>query len=284
MRSGAFLVVVLMVSIKAEKIDFDVFGDVDYDLNLGEENRMNYHRLNSSVEKISPALRKFLQDPHNIESNEHVEELTLYWSKKLLTVQKQTEKVDGEATALTIQAGYPMAGNIMDWFCDHICSGIRLWMYGIISETTSPLWLQLNTYFSWPYRGREKEFNSMIEAEDRNDNGGAAMLTCPSGGRQTWDCGPETNKYMMFGAWIYGKIGSRCPLCPVQGCCNRHDACWDEISIPGWERQPEIDKCDEEFKKCISDGYNGDTACQFWFSTFANLVTWFGSLFSNESF
>ncbi|KAI6203863.1 hypothetical protein M3Y94_00606200 [Aphelenchoides besseyi] len=124
MRGGTFLVLGFFVGfVKAEKIDYDVFGDVDYDLNMNEDKRMNYHHMNSSIEKISAALRKFMQKPLEIESNEHIEELTLYWSKKLLTVQKQTEKVDAEATEFAIRAGYPIAGSVLDIFCGHICWG-----------------------------------------------------------------------------------------------------------------------------------------------------------------
>ncbi|KAI6231319.1 hypothetical protein M3Y95_00369200 [Aphelenchoides besseyi] len=255
---------------------------VDLDYNVNEEDlnvRVNYRRLkhnrldaefdrsitqsplvpaDSEVEKLKA---KFVEDVNRME--EYAKE-----------VQAQVRKVPGNPSAGVMRPGANKFVNEFlchQYICEFVITDIKEIVYAITQSFTA-------------YRNQYKLTATQLQKvqEDKkkelpNDNGGNATLTCPSVELQTWKCGPESNRYLVFGAWAYANEADTCRLCPVQNCCSRHDDCWDAVQkgVPG----KTYEKCDDEFSNCVTSGYSEDLACQKWFIEFPSLVLRFGKYF-----
>ncbi|KAI6231273.1 hypothetical protein M3Y95_00364100 [Aphelenchoides besseyi] len=269
---GALLLVVLSIVVCVVA----VVVDLDYNVNEEDLNvRVNYRRLKHN--RLGAEFGRSTTQSPLVPADSEVEELKAKFVEDVNLMEEYAKELQAQATNLTENPSAGMMRPLFGWvhqlFChQYICEFVRTDIKKIVSDITESFFDYRNQY-----RLSATQLQKVQEDKEKelpHDNDGKATLMCPSVGLQTWKCGPQSNRYLVFAAWAYANEADTCRLCPVQNCCSRHDDCWDAVQkgVPG----KTYEKCDDEFSNCVTSGYSEDLACQKWFFKFPRLVLSFG--------
>ncbi|KAI6209081.1 Phospholipase A2 domain-containing protein [Aphelenchoides besseyi] len=255
MRGAAFLIVlsiVVCILVKIHAVDYEI-DEEDLDI------RTNYHRLNTnSSHSISP-LNTQMRDIR----------LKANFVKDLIEIEQRAKELEEQFESLDSNPG-----RVKPWFWEAIGKGVRfLCPHGdLVGYFVLHRFSNLRSQFPL----MQSQYEKIVEDKANellNDEDGYPHLTCSIGARQSWKCGPQSNKLYMYAAWKYSTSVDTCRVCPVQNCCSQHDDCWDAVKNEEVGRT--YKKCDDKFADCVSNGYSEDRACQEWMMKFPELVKQF---------